>query len=235
MPLTALLLAAQTAAAAPKPKTPDIMPKAAPARVVSVASEGRMLSASWRPPRRGMPVLVLAHGVGAGKGEWDKLAQRLASRGWGSLAVDLRGHGGSAARPDEWKELDRSGAWPALTEDLLAAAEWVQAQKVEAGRLAFGGASIGANLAAAADAARPGRFLLLLSPGPDYRGVRLRLRAGAKVLAVASRADAYSFATLEPLSKGGATTLEAPAGHGAPMLDDEKTMGAVLTWLAAPR
>lgn len=234
MPLTALLLAAGLAAAAPEPK-PDIMPKAAPARAVSVPSAGRALAASWRPPRRGMPVLVLAHGVGAGKGEWDKLGSRLASRGWGSLAVDLRGHGGSASRPDEWKELDRSGEWPRLAEDLLAAASWVEAQKVEPGRLAFGGASIGANLAAAADAARPGRFVLLLSPGPDYRGVRLRLRAGAKVLAVASRADAYAFATLEPLSQRGATVLEAPAGHGAPMLDDENTMGAVLTWLAAPR
>lgn len=236
MPLTAaLLLAAHALAAAPKSPAPDIMPKAAPARLVSVPAAGRALAASWRPPRRGMPVLVLAHGVGAGKGEWDKLALRLASRGWGSLAVDLRGHGGSAARPGEWEELDRSGRWPGLVEDLLAAAKWVEARKVDPALLAFGGASIGANLAAAADAARPGRFLLLLSPGPDYRGVRLRLRADAKVLAVASRADAYAFATLEPLSKRGATVLEAPGGHGAPMLDDEKTMGAVLTWLAAPR
>lgn len=236
MPLTALLLAAHALAAETKPKpVPDFMPKAAKARLVSIPSAGRELSASWRPPRRGMPVLVLAHGVGAGKGEWDKLALRLASRGWGSLAVDLRGHGGSAASPGEWKELDRRGEWPKLAEDLLAAAKWVEARKVEPGRLAFGGASIGANLAAAADAARPGRFLLLLSPGPDYRGVKLRLRADAKTLAVASRADAYAFATLEALAARGATVLEAPAGHGAPMLDDEKTMGAVLTWLAAPR
>lgn len=233
MPLTALLLAAALAPAAPKP--PPFLPKPAKAQSVVIESRGRALAASWRPPRRGMPLLILAHGVGAGKGEWDKLAARLASRGWGTLALDLRGHGGSAAEPGEWKGFDRSGEWPLLVEDLLASAKWAEGRKVEPGRVAFGGASLGANLAAQADARRPGRFLLLLSPGADYRGVTLRLRAGVKTLAVASRGDAYAFATGRELEKRGATLLEAPGGHGAPMLDDEALLTAVLGWLAAPR
>lgn len=235
MPLTALLLAASALAADPKPKPPPFLPKPAPARLVSFESRGRTLAASWRPPRRGMPVLVLAHGVGAGKGEWEKLARRLGSRGWGSLAMDLRGHGGSASVEDEWRGFDRSGEWGRLPADLLAAAAWVEAQKVEPARIAFGGASIGANLAALADAQRPGRCLLLLSPGADYRGVPLRTRRGARTLAVASRGDAFAFAAMTGLGQSGASILEAPAGHGAPMLDDEATMGRVLDWLAAPR
>lgn len=235
MPLTALLLAAAVLSAESKPKPPPFLPKPAKAQPVVIESRGRALAASWRPPRRGMPLLVLAHGVGAGKGEWAKLAVRLASRGWGTLALDLRGHGGSAASPGEWKDFDRSGEWPRLAEDLLAAAQWAESKKVEPARIAFGGASLGANLAADADARRPGRFLLLLSPGADYRGVPLRLRAGAKTLAVASRGDGYAFATSEKLKKSGATLLEAPGGHGAPMLDDDAVMVAVLDWLAAPR
>lgn len=229
----ALLLAAGLAAAAPKP--PPFLPKPAKPVAVAVASGGRSLAATWRAPRRGMPVLVLAHGAGAGKGEWDRLASRLAARGFGTLCLDLRGHGGSAAAPEEWKAFDRPGGWAALKDDLLAAAKWVEGRKIEPARVAFGGASLGANLAASADAERPGRFLLLLSPGADYRGVRLALRKGAKTLSLASRSDAYAFATLGPLSERGATVLEAPAGHGAPMLDDEATLERVLDWLAAPR
>lgn len=233
MPLSPLLLLAALAAAAPKP--PPFMPKPAKPATVAVESGGRRLSAVWRAPRRGMPVLVLAHGVGAGKGEWERFTSRLAARGWGSLAVDLRGHGGSAAQEGEWKGFDASGEWPKLADDLLAAAAWVEAKGVEPARVAFGGASIGANLAAAADARRPGRMLLLLSPGLDYRGVRLTLRQGAKTLAVAARADAYAFDAATEMGKRGVTVLEAPGGHGAGMLDDEATMGKVLDWLAKPR
>lgn len=232
MPLAALLLAS-VAFAAPKP--PPFMPKAAKPVVVSVESGGRKLAATWRAPRRGMPVLILAHGVGAGRGEWEKFASRLSSRGFGSLAVDLRGHGGSAAMPDEWKSFDASGEWPRLVDDLLAAAAWVETKGVEPELVDFAGASIGANLAAAADARRPGRFLLLLSPGIDYRGVRLTLRRGAKTLAVAARADAYAFDAVTELGKHGVARLEAPGGHGAGTLDDEKTLGRVLDWLAKPR
>ncbi|MDX6769168.1 MAG: alpha/beta fold hydrolase [Elusimicrobiota bacterium] len=235
MPLGALLLPLALAAAAPAPKPPPFLPKPAKAVGVSVESGSRRLAASWRAPRRGMPVLVLAHGVGAGKGEWERFASRLAARGFGTLCLDLRGHGGSAASPDEWKGFDRPGGWAPLKDDLLAAAAWLEGRKIEPARIAFGGASIGANLAAAADAERPGRFLLLLSPGADYRGVKLTLRKGAKALAVAARADAYAFATLGALSEKGATVLEAPGGHGAPMLDDEATMGRVLDWLSKPR
>lgn len=234
MPLAVLLLTS-LAAAQPKPGAGPFMPKIAKPASVSIASSSRTLAATWRAPRRAMPVLVLAHGVGAGKGEWERLASRLAARGFGTLAVDLRGHGGSAAFENEWKQFDRAGEWPRLKDDLLAAARWIEARGIEPGRLAFGGASLGANLAALADAERTGRFLLLLSPGADYRGVRLVLRRGAKTLAVASRADAYARATTAELSARGATTLEAPAGHGAPMLDDPATMDRVLEWLARPR
>lgn len=234
MPLGAVLLAAGLAGAA-APKPPPFMPKAAKPVTVTVESGGRRLAAVWRAPRRGMPVIVLAHGVGAGKGEWERFALRLAGRGYGTLAVDLRGHGGSAARENEWKEFDAKGEWPRLKDDLLAAAAWIEAKGIEPERLAFAGASIGANLAAAADAERPGRFLLLLSPGADYRGARLALRPGSKTLAVAARADAYAFATSAELASRGAAVLEAPGGHGAPLLDDPATMDKVLDWLAKPR
>lgn len=235
MPLSVLLLACVVAAADAKPKPPPFMPKAAKPVSVTFESGGRRLAAVWRAPRRGMPVLVLAHGVGAGKGEWERFAARLSARGFGTLAVDLRGHGGSAAREGEWKEFDAKGEWPRLKDDLLAAAAWVESRGIEPERLAFAGASIGANLASAADAARPGPFLVLLSPGFDYRGVRLAYRQGSKVLAVAARSDAYAFAAASELAGRGATLLEAPKGHGAGALDDETTLGRALDWLAKPR
>ncbi|MDE2511459.1 MAG: alpha/beta hydrolase fold domain-containing protein, partial [Elusimicrobia bacterium] len=158
--------------------------------------------------------------------------------GVGSLAVDLRGHHDSQKGPAgtrTFEDFDATGEWPRAVEDLETAARWLRKRGVPENRIAFGGASIGANLASLAAAAHPrAPFLLLLSPGPDYRGVGLKARPGLKTLVGASPGDRYAHQTLAPLSAvQGVETFEAPGGHGTQMFEDKATLDRVVAWTVA--
>ncbi|NNN06719.1 MAG: alpha/beta fold hydrolase [Elusimicrobia bacterium] len=232
MPLTAFLLFAAIAAAAPA------VP-AAPKRIAFKTDDGWTIAADYRAPRRGGDVVILAHGVGSAKGEWSRLTSALAARGVGTLAVDLRGHADSRRGPGGiergYETFDASGEWPRAVGDVLAAAGWLRARGVSSGRIAFGGASIGANLAAAAAARLHCRtFVVLLSPGVDYRGVELVLPAQAKILIGSAPGDAYADATRRDAAKyPNVETFSAPAGHGVQMFDDPATLARVADWIAA--
>lgn len=229
----ALLLLAVLAYAAPAPAAPK-----GPEIVSIKTNDGWTLSADYRRPAKGGVVMVLAHGVGSSRGEWEKLTTRLQAAGVGSLAVDLRGHHDSLKGPKgsgDFTTFDGSHEWPKAAEDLFAAARWLTAKGIPENRIAFGGASIGANLAALAAAKSPkAPFLLLLSPGPDYRGVELKMRRGLKTFVGASANDAYAHQTLGPLAMlDGVETFEPPFGHGVQMFDDQSTLDRVVAWVVA--
>jgi dienelactone hydrolase len=247
MPLTVLAAALAVAAAAAPAPAPKAAPRArppaaktpsppAPRLVRFKTRDGWTLDAAWRPPRRGGVVVVLAHGVGSSRTEWDGLAGRLQRDGVGTLALDLRGHAGSTAGPGgtrSWETFDADGEWVRAVEDLLAARRWLEGRGVPARRIAFGGASIGANLAAAAAVRAPAApFLLLLSPGPDYHGVRLGLRKGQPTLIGAAPTDPYAYGVLAPAAKvPGVRTFTAPAGHGVQMFRDPAALDRVARWI----
>jgi pimeloyl-ACP methyl ester carboxylesterase len=228
---------AVAAAAAPAP-TPAPAPAPGAEQKVSLQTkDGWTISALYRPARRHGFVLILAHGVGSAKGEWAGFTQRLAAKGVGTLAIDLRGHNESKKGPKgprDFTDFDATGEWPRAAGDLDAAAEWLKARGVAEDKIALGGASIGANLASVAAAARPKTpFLLLLSAGPDYRGVKL-LKPGTRTLAGASPGDLYAYQTLKPLAAvPGVETFEAPSGHGVQMFADPATLDKIVDWIGA--
>ena len=236
MILPALLLAA-AALAAPAPAPAAKAAHAAEKKVSFKTPDGWTISALYRAPRKGGTVIVLAHGVASSKGEWAGFTERLALKGVGSLAIDLRGHNESKLGPAgkrDFADFDATGEWPRAVADLLAAADWLKARGVREDRIAFGGASIGANLASEAAAERPKTpFLILLSAGPDYRGAKL-VRPQTKTLAGASAPDQGAFMTLKPLAAvPGVETFEAPAGHGVQMFVDPPTLDKIVDWAAA--
>ncbi|MDE2489437.1 MAG: alpha/beta fold hydrolase [Elusimicrobia bacterium] len=231
--LLGAVLALPASAAKPRPAS-----RPRPARIVHLKTrDGWTLEAAYRPPRRGGDVVVLAHGLASSYLEWDALTPLLAEKGVGTLAIDLRGHHDSLSGPrgrETFEDFDAVGEWPRAVEDLRAAARWLEARGVPASRIAFGGASIGANLAAlAADESPKAPFLLLLSAGPVYHGLELRLRPGLRTLAGASPGDPYAYQVLRPLSQiPGVAVFSAPAGHGVQMFDDKKTLDRVADWIA---
>ena len=220
LPLLALLLTPGRAASeSVRFKTPD----------------GWTICASYQAPKKGRPVAILVHGVAAGKGEWLPLVAELSRRGIGSLALDLRGHGESLAGPagkTDFMGFDASQEWPKAVQDIEAAAAYLQSRGIAAARLGYIGASIGANLVSWAKP-RP-HWLALLSPGVDYRGVRLsRPPSGLPVLVAASPPDAYAFQTAAAYAQQfpSARFLTAGQGHGAQMFSDPEFLKALLAWI----
>ena len=213
-------------------------PDASPASVRFKTADGWTLAALYQPPRKGEPAAILVHGVASDKHEWDAFAGRLRALGWGTLAIDLRGHGESRAGPEgpgDFRTFDRDGTWPALEGDLTAAVAFLKKKGLRPGRIGLIGASIGANLASRVFAAAPSLgWAVLLSPGGEYRGVALSSDLeGRRVLMAASPEDGYAYRTaVEAASRpGGPVFLEAPSGHGVQMFKDEVFVGRLLAWL----
>jgi acetyl esterase/lipase len=230
VPLIVFALAAICVATVPQTKTPQ--------KISFPTRDGWTIVAQFTPPKKGLPIIILAHGLGSSKGEWLAFSRHLATAGIGTFAIDLRGHLDSknsfnGARGFE--TFDATNEWPKIVEDLNSAARWLSTHGVSPDLIAFGGASIGANLAALATIENPrSPFLLLLSPGADYHGVTLKLRRNLRALAVASPQDGYAFATLDALRKqAGINAYDAPFGHGVQMLDDQATRNHIIRWVQA--
>lgn len=226
--LTTLLLATAARPAAAAKEVQEVRFK---------TSDGWTLSALYRPPTQGRPVAVFIHGAAAGKGEWAALAAELAGRGFGTLALDLRGHGESTFGPrgrrtfESFQAADFAGA----RADVRAAIRFLNERGVAPTRIGLIGGSLGANLAAGAEKAA---WTVLLSPGESYLGVDLPKNwFGRRVLAAASAPDGYSFRTCLRLAvlPSGPVFIQAEKGHGAQLLEDPAFRKKLLDWLDAPR
>jgi alpha-beta hydrolase superfamily lysophospholipase len=209
---------------------------------VSFMSEGGIrIAADYLRPRGSKPVLVMLHGVGAGRREWDPLVAEAAKLGFGTLQFDARGHGGSGG--PSYTTFQTQESWEAVGKDFSGALAFLESRGFPPERTALVGASIGANLALR-EALREPRipFVVLLSPGMDYQGVRLKpdfLRYGRPVLAAAAPGDAYSMRTCQELApalkRQDSRFLQAASGHGAQMLAGEVNrpfLRELLRWLS---
>lgn len=213
---------------------------AAPVKTVHFKSDdGWTLAASYAAATKAKPTAILVHGVAAGRGEYDAFASSLQARGWGTLALDLRGHGDSTQSRSglrDFTDFDKTGEWGKGVFDILAAAQFLEKQGVKEGQVVLIGASIGANLCAQVFTALPhARLLVMLSPGADYRGVKLPRLDGTRAVAAVSPGDTYAYATVKAMEKElpGLTVLTASGGHGAQMFRDAGFTRALLARLSA--
>ncbi len=196
-------------------------------------SDGWTIEAEYHPAKRGRGTVVLVHGVGAGHGEWQDLEPALWKLGLGTLAIDLRGHGGSTNGPKGRRTFESFGPgdWAGAQADLAAAQRYLVARGVAKKKIGLMGGSIGANLAGrqAADSGAP--WAALLSPGMDYRGVALEIPESPTCVA-ASGGDPYALQTsLALVERPNVTFLQAEAGHGAQMLKDPAFVAKLLAWI----
>jgi alpha-beta hydrolase superfamily lysophospholipase len=219
MILSAVLLAAAVGVRAAPPKT-----------VTFKTDDGWTIAASYAPAKKDHPTAILVHGVAAGRGEYAVFASSLQARGWGTLAIDLRGHGDSTAGPrgaESFELFDGQQEWPKAVYDVLAAERFLESKGVTERQVVLIGASIGANLCAMAFSAMPNaRSLVLLSPGVNYRGAMLPSLDPKRTILAASPGDTYAFVTIKNLTmikdgvKPAFTVLLATGGHGAQMFSD---------------
>jgi len=118
--------------------------------LVEVAAAGVRLQARSWPGGTGRPVL-LVHGLSSNARLWDEVAARLAAADHPVVAVDLRGHGASAAVPDP---PDGPGATLTAAADLAAVCTDLGWSEVDGAVVA--GQSWGGNVVLQLAADRPG-------------------------------------------------------------------------------
>jgi len=109
------------------------------------ASDGVRLDGWYSPPRNGAAI-VLAHGAGGSRESSRRLGAVLAERGYGVLALDLRGHGSSGGRTN------RLG-WQG-SRDIRAAADYLIAHE-EGVAIGGVGSSMGGEVLLGASASCP--------------------------------------------------------------------------------
>lgn len=204
--------AALSAKTASPPKSNTL--KFSPSEHVYIqVSDGLMLFGEYRAPKKkSAPVLVLLHGLGSSHGEWRPLVEAAARRGWGSLGIDLRGHGESQNKGSEtvyYKDspyAQNALFWQGMITDLMDAAHWMEKRKeIAPSRLVLVGASVGANICLnAAVSMKEVSAIVLLSPGYNYAEITtvpaMKDWRGP-ALFIASKPDAYAAQSVKLLQQ----------------------------------
>lgn len=122
------------------------------------------------------PAVILVHQLGATRGEWAPIVERLsAAPGLTTLAIDMRGHGESLEAEGaelSWHDFDNE-QWAMIVEDVRAAIAFIRDRyDVPPSRIALVGSSIGSSAILLAAVDEPGAVALVaISPGRAYRGL----------------------------------------------------------------
>lgn len=189
----------------------------------------------------GDKAVLLLHMMPADRKSWVEFAEKLRAINFKVLAIDLRGHGESQGGPDGYKKFSDAEHQASIS-DVEASAEFLENKGVK--NLYLAGASIGANQALKYLAEHSeAKSAVLLSPGLDYRGVKIvglikTLKENQAVFAVASEDDKYSFDSVNKLFEGVSLSnsrmikIFENAGHGTTIFEKEpKFIDEVISWI----
>ncbi|MBI4557390.1 MAG: alpha/beta hydrolase [Candidatus Hydrogenedentes bacterium] len=214
--------------------------------VFFVTEDGVRIAATLRVPERSRPGgVLLVHALGADHHSWDLFAARLQQRGYMSLAIDLRGHGGSTRKDGASLVFEQfsAGDWAVAVNDLDAGKSYLIQRGADARSFSLVGASLGANLALRYAATHEDvQALVLLSPGLEYKGIRaepaLADYGKRPLLLLTTEGDSYSASTctrLKAKAPGFSELREYPgAAHGTDILDvSTNAIEQILQWLDA--
>ncbi len=191
------------------------------------------------------PGAVILHSPGESKIQVDELAKYLQRKGFGVLALDLRGHGQSASEGCDWKTMDEKGqetSWNLAIRDVQSAAEFLRGRhEIHSNNLSLvgvgGGASLAVRQALGDDTIRA---LVLIAPAFENYGFSivggLAELAGLPTLVVSSkdqREDATRFVNASERANSGQSSIELSVVKSAPdaVLTDSSMRSALASWL----
>ena len=184
--LSALLvpsLATSRPLPAPAP-VPAVAGKVAAEKVEFKTDDKLVLSADYYAPKQSKksssraPAAILVHDAGSDRSTMALVAERLHGKGLAVLAVDLRGHGDSRDKDNDWSKLDgkvRDRQWAYASRDLEAAAAWLKTRsEVHSANLTMVGFRAGCALSVY-HAARDDkvRAVVLIEPANEQLGFDL--------------------------------------------------------------
>jgi dienelactone hydrolase len=192
-----------------------------------------------------VPVVILAHQFRSDRTGWGPLAERLAARGIGTLALDLRGHGASTLKAGvevtvsaDFMASAKAVGFDRIPGDLAQAAAWLRKQPgVDGRRIGLAGSSVGAfSVLLAAPEVKP-VAILSLSPagtgafGEDAREklkvAQLRGRASTLILASTGDKDAFDNAQILKNLPGVSLSLKEGEEHGFAYFKERADLMAV--------
>jgi len=191
------------------------------------------------------PVVILAHQFRSDRAGWAPLTERLAARGIGTLALDLRGHGASTnkggqdvAVTADFVASAKAVGFDQIPADLAQAAAWLRKQPgVDGRRIGLAGSSVGAfSVLLAAPAVKPVAVLSLSPAGTvafgegareKLKGALLRGRVSALVLASTGDKDAFENAAAVKDLPGVAVNLKEGDEHGFAYFKERADLMAV--------
>lgn len=217
-----------------------------PEEVRFSSADGWQIVGDLRARPTGRLATIFVHQLSSNRGEWARYASTLsgpppwrASPGTVStLAIDLRGHGGSTQSPDgeaRWQSFGNDRArWMGLEHDIAAAVDFMR-QRTGATRVVIVASGLGATAASlyAARENAPVAGLVLLSPTLDARGIRIAepveafLAHNGRVLMVTATGDTQSADCVRDVQQRLGTTASASrmdverydntSAHGVPL------------------
>lgn len=160
-------------------------PMPRPVRLVTADDLG-LLGTFWPAEVTPSPAVILVHGAGGSRTNWQEFAELLQDAGLAVFAFDLRGHGDSTRRltADGPVFVDQRALGPRdytlMALDLETAMNWVATQpEILKERIAIVGADLGANLAVRYATLNPDvAALVLLSPTLDSHGIDISQAIG---------------------------------------------------------
>lgn len=166
---------------------------AAAAPVWLHTQDGWDLFAVYSPAQPEQKTVVLLHDIGQSNQAYSAFMEKLAVRGMGYLALDLRGHGQSNKRGN-YTSFAKEGVdneYNQMTRDVNAAIEFLENKSIAEHNIILIGAGMGANVAAKASTLWPDiGGLALLTPVTNFRDVlpipALRVYKGLVFIAAAA-------------------------------------------------
>ena len=151
--------------------------------IKAVASDGFNISATLTYPKvknqREVYTVVLLHSLGYNSQWWETLPNELLAKGYGVLAIDLRGHGNSVYNSkltkNSWKNMKNS-AYAKYPDDVLAIINQVKeenSKKIFFNNWAIVGADIGASAGVLAADKMPvhPKTIVMISPVVKAKGL----------------------------------------------------------------
>lgn len=198
-----------------------------PENITLKTSDDQVIKGIYYPNSMSKKGILLLHQLAKNKDSWKQWIPEL-GKTHNVLAIDLRGHGESSGDYKDFSDDD----FNAIKKDVAASVEMLERKGISRKSISFIGSSIGANTVQNYVSMYPHDKAVLLSPGINYRGIKLSM-TDTSSLVIVSKEDSYSYDSVRELESVSPTSKFIyldNKGHGTNMLD-QKLISEILTFI----
>lgn len=196
-------------------------------KIALKTSDDQTIKGIFYPNSNSKKGILLLHQLSKSKDSWKPWIDEF-RKTHNVMAIDLRGHGESSGDFKDFSDDD----FNAMKKDVAASVEAFERKGINKKDISLIGSSIGANTVQNYISLNPHDKAVLLSPGINYRGIKLTLKDNS-ALVITSKEDTYSCDSvkeLENISPNSKFIYLQNKGHGTNMLDSS-LVSEILTFI----